>query len=158
MEEVKKPTNVILNILACHLFQIRVLFLARLKKLQEDKDKFIRDGSDLLQRWVVTRYLHIAVFNTLLLLLILLRSAGYFEPIYLISINFIVMAAILMSVFLLGAQSRTVFAIAILFLLLAVPFRLFGSLHVWSERTVMYAFESVVIAIALFVTENIDKR
>ncbi len=108
--------------------------------------------------WVSTHYLQLAVFNALMLLLVLLRSAGYFEPIFLISINFIVFLGLILSVIFLGAKSSIIFATAVFFIILAIPFEVFGSLQVWAERTIIYAFEAIILGLAMLIIETLYRR
>lgn len=111
-----------------------------------------------LQSWVQDHYLNLAIFNIILLLMILLRSAGYFEPVFSLSINFIILTTIILSVILLGADSKVIFAIAIFFLIASIPFRLVSYLEVWAERTSIFAYEAVVIGVILFIKEVLTPK
>lgn len=116
-----------------------------------DLKKFIKKG--VIKTWVTRRYLGLAVFNILLLLLVLLNSADYFKPYFPISINIIVMIALIASVFLLGAGSRSIFMVAIVFWFFAAFLRIVG-INIWAERASIYVFEAVIIGIILIVKEE----
>src|SRR5581483_7337411 len=93
------------------------------------------------------------LFNIIVVFLFLLRSAGYFQPFFPISVNFIVIVALLLSIFLLGARSRIIFIVVILFWIFAGALRVL-KIDVWAERTGIYAYESLVIGCLVFIFER----
>ncbi len=95
--------------------------------------------------WVQKRYGHLALYNVILLLLVLTRSAGYFHPYYILSVNFIVIVALILAVFLLGAQSKQLYITALVFWIITYFFRV-GGIEVWAERGAIYAYQSLIIA------------
>ena len=105
-----------------------------------------------LTAWVSSHYVNLAVFNTLLVILVLLHSAKYFDPFWLISINTIVFVSLIASVFLLGARSRSLFIVSLLFWILAGGMRILG-INVWAERISVYVFESLLLAVLLLFIE-----
>ncbi len=104
--------------------------------------------------WVSSHYANLAIFNALMVILVLLHSAKYFDPFWLITINVIIFAALIASVFLLGAGSKTLFIIALAFWMFAGMMRILG-INVWAERITIYVFESFFIGVLLFLFENI---
>lgn len=92
------------------------------------------------------------LFNLIIVFIFLLRSAGYFQPYFPISVNFMVMVAIILAVFLLGITSRTIFIIALLFWLFAGVLRVLR-IDIWAERTGVYVFESLLLAILFLLWE-----
>jgi len=102
--------------------------------------------------WVSSHYLNLAIFNTLLVILVLLHSAKYFDPFWIISINVIVFISLVTSVFLLGARSRSLFVVSLLFWILAGGMRILG-INVWAERISVYVFESLLLAVLLLFIE-----
>lgn len=103
--------------------------------------------------WTKTHYLQLVVFNLFVLLMFLLRSAGYFHPFLVISVNLIVISAFIVAIFLLGARSRAFFLIALIFWGFA-SFLKIVRIDVWAERTGIYAFESLTIGVVLYFMEN----
>lgn len=95
--------------------------------------------------WVQKRYGHLALYNMILLLLALLRSAGYFHPYYTLSINIIVVVALVLAVVLLDARSKHLYIAALMFWIITYFFRISG-VEVWAERGAIYAYQSLVIA------------
>lgn len=108
-----------------------------------------------LKEWMHTHYFHLALFNIILIILVLLRSAGYFEPYLPITIHTIVLISLLLLVFLLGVNSKVLFSITLLLWLFASLLGIVG-IAVWAERTAVYAYEALVIAVILFAAENMS--
>lgn len=103
--------------------------------------------------WIERHYFRLAIFNIILLLLVLLRSAGYFEPFFLLTINVIVFLSMTLSVVLLHTNSKSMFLIALLFWVVTAFFRV-TNLGVWAERSSLYSFQAVFIGMALMVIES----
>lgn len=102
------------------------------------------------------RYVYFSAFNIIVIILILLRSASYFEPFLVISINLIVFITMSLTVVLLGARSKLVFSLSIIFLVLATFFVTLG-INVWAERLSVYAFQAFIIGIPTMLTERFHK-
>lgn len=111
-----------------------------------------------LRAWVISHYIQIAIFNGILLLLVLLRSAGYFHPILDLSINLIVFIAIFLAIIFFRADSRIILLISVLFLILSIPFKFTSILEVWAERTTIYAFEAMILGFIMLIIENTLNR
>lgn len=96
-------------------------------------------------------------FNIALMFAFLLRSAGYFSPYLPISVNMIVVFALILSVVLLKANYKTFFMAGILFWAFA---GLLGMLkvNVWAERTTVYVFESLVLGVILLTWETMFSK
>lgn len=107
-----------------------------------------------VQNWVEFHYLQLALFNVVLVILLLLRSAGYFEPYFGITINSIFLMALVLSIFLLGTRSKAAFAVALVFWLLAAILKL-AKIDVWAERNAIYSFQALTIGVLLFIVESI---
>ena len=101
--------------------------------------------------------MQISVFNLVIILLFLLRSAGYFDPYFLISVNLIVTVALILAIPLLGANSRTMFVASLVFWLF-VGFLRVLNLDVWAERTAVYTYEALVIGVVLLIYEEIKNK
>lgn len=115
------------------------------KKIQSD-----------LQQWSNSHIFRMLIFNTVLVFLVLMRSAGYFLPFFGISVNFIVMSMLILSIFLLGAKSKSMFLIAFLFWLFAGLMKVL-KIDIWAERTAIYTFEALVVGLILIFFENFKK-
>lgn len=112
-----------------------------LKKIQLD-----------LQRWSNSHIFKMLIFNTILVFLVLIRSAGYFLPFFEISVNFIVMSMLILSIFLLGSNSRSMFVIAFLFWLFAALMKVL-KIDIWAERTAIYTYEALLVGLVLLIFE-----
>lgn len=121
-------------------------------------DQYLGQIKKKIKIWTSEHYLQLAIFNAIILALILLRSAGYFQPVLDLSINLIFLVAILLLVILLNANSQVIFLIAVAFLILAVPFKYFTYLEVWAERTVVYAFQALLIGSIMMVIEILRSK
>lgn len=106
--------------------------------------------------WAKDHFLQIFIFNIILMLLFLLRSVGYFYPYIPLSVNFIVVFALILSIFLLNANSSALFIVALLFWILASFLRIVA-VEVWAERTALYCFQSLVIGLVLMIKETLVK-
>lgn len=107
-----------------------------------------------LQNWVELHYFQLAIFNVVLVILLLLRSAGYFEPFFGITINSIFFMALVLSIFLLGTRSRGAFTVALIFWLFAAILKL-AKIDVWAERTAIYSFQALVVGVVLLIWESL---
>jgi|SRR3989344_4025150 len=101
-----------------------------------------------MKAWATQHFFNIFVFHGIVIIMFLLRSAGYFHPFLPISINLIVLTSLVLSIFILGARSRAMFLIALAFWLFAGFIRVV-QIEVWAERTAIYAFESLVLGVIL---------
>lgn len=120
-----------------------------MRKIIEHYTKKIEELESLISK----RLLGLFVFNIILMILILMRSAEYFSPFFLISINFIVLSCIVLSVFLLGIRSKGIFLISLFFWLFAAFLRILN-IEIWAERTAIYAYEAIIVGVILYVIEN----
>lgn len=110
-----------------------------------------------LQIWAQERILGIFIFTIILALLLLLYSAGYFAPYMPLTINLIVVIALMLAVILLHLKSNFIFYTVIFFWVLTSFFMIFN-IDVWAERAAIYTFETLVIGIILFIIEMNLKR
>lgn len=115
--------------------------------------KYIEKIKESINSWAMKHFFQISVFNFVLIMLFLLRSAGYFDPYLLISVNFIVVAALIMSILLLKAKSNVMFIVCLSFWLFAGLLKIFN-LDTWAERTAIYAIEGLIIGTILLVIES----
>lgn len=105
--------------------------------------------TDKIEKWVV--------FNVLLMLAFLLRSAGYFAPYLPITVNMIVIFALCLSVCLLRANSRALFLFSVALWFFAGFLAIF-QIPVWAERTTVYVFESLVLGVILLTWETMFSK
>lgn len=104
--------------------------------------------------WIVKNQFQLTIFNVFLILLVLLRSAGYFQPFIELTINIIFLSALIVSTFLLDAKSRAFFAIAVIFWIIAAVLKIIN-IQVWAERAALYSFESLTLGILLSIFERL---
>lgn len=99
-------------------------------------------------------FLSIFVYNLILMVLILLRSAGYFDPYFPITINVIFLIGLLLSIPLLRAKSRHIFIIALLTWIFSGLMLIF-KIQVWADRTSIYTYQSLIIGTIMLIVENL---
>lgn len=102
----------------------------------------------LIKKWAEENIAGLFLFNLIILLLVLLRFAGYFNPFLTININLIYFVSLTLSVLLLKASSKMMFIVAFSFWLLAT-FLKCVKIDIWADRTVEYFFQALVVGILL---------
>lgn len=107
----------------------------------------------LINSWAMKHFFQISIINFVLIMLFLLRSAGYFDPYFFISVNFIVVTGLLMSILLLKARSNVIFMVSLLFWLFAGFLRIIN-LDTWAERTTVYTYQSLILGVIILIIEN----
>lgn len=118
---------------------------------------FIEKIVPQLKGWVAAHYFHLAVFNIILIILVLLRSAGYFQPYVPITIHTIILITLILLIFLLGLSSRFLFLLTTLLWIFAAFLKVVG-IDVWAERTTVYAYEALIFAVLLLISESFLKK
>lgn len=118
-----------------------------------DSNGFFTESVEKARKWSIEHDFQLALFNISIVLLVLLRSAGYFEPFFPITINLIVLTAFVLSIILLNAKSNFLFILSLTFWVFAGFLKVVG-IDVWSERTVVYAFESFSVGMILLIIET----
>ncbi len=106
-----------------------------------------------IEDWARNHVLGLFIFNLILMLLILLHSAGYFAPYLEITINLIFFICLLALILLLKATSKVIFIIAIAFWIFAGVLRIIG-IDIWAERTAIYTFEGFLVGVFLQIIED----
>ncbi len=96
-------------------------------------------------------------FNLILMILVLLYSAGYFAPYFPITINIIFFISLVLSIFLFKANSQVIFLIAITFLLFGMCLRFLG-INIWAERTLIYTYQALCIGVVLVIFETVTEK
>lgn len=107
-----------------------------------------------LTHWVNSHLLGLFVFNLVIIILVLLHGAGYFHPFFIISINFITIVGLTLSIFLLGANSKTMFGMSLLFWFVASIFRNLN-IDIWAERAAINVYQALVIGVLLLIIETV---
>jgi len=107
----------------------------------------------ILSDWARRRLVGIFVFNLLMMVLLLLKSAGYFYPYLPLTINIVYMAAMVLAVCLLGINSRVIFIVALFFWLMSGWFGLW-KINIWAERSAIYTYQALVLGGMLVIIES----
>ena len=107
---------------------------------------------EVFRDWVKEHYFQLSIFNMILVMLLLLRSAGYFEPYLALSVNLIVFIALIGMVTLFKARVKTLIIVTIFFWVFAAVLKILG-VDIWAERTAIYAFEALLITVLLLIIE-----
>lgn len=123
---------------------------AKLKKIYLQK-------TENTKIWAGSHLIGLFILNLLIMILVLLRSAGYFSPFFLISINFIVFVTIVLSVAVLGLRSRQIFVLALLLWLFSGLLFIVG-IKVWAERSTVYMFQALIVGVVILIIETIHNR
>ncbi len=110
-----------------------------------------------MDTWSKDHLIGLFVLNLLIILLLLLRSGGYFAPYFVISINTVVFMALVGAIILIEARSRAIFLIALLFWVFALFLRILG-IEVWAERTSIYTYQALFLGVVLIILENIVQK
>ena len=95
----------------------------------------------------------IFLFNISVVILLLLRSAGYFHPYVVLSVNKVIMLSLILSVLLLGARNKVMFVLASLFWAIGAFFKIVG-IDIWAERMGIYTYEAFFIGVLLLFVET----
>lgn len=103
--------------------------------------------------WAKSKLVGIFVFNLLMMILLLLKSAGYFDPYLPLTINMVYMAAMILAVCLLGANSRVIFLLAMFFWVMASWFGVW-KINIWAERSAIYTYQALVFGVILLIIES----
>lgn len=106
-----------------------------------------------LKDWAKDNYLQIGIYNISIMIIMLLRSAGYFHPYLVISVNLVVLFALVMAIILFKPRSSLYFFVFLAFWIFAGILKVL-EVDIWAERTSVYAFQSLLIAAILFLFEN----
>lgn len=122
-----------------------------MRKLFKKQSKKYKNKIDL---WVSGHHLQLVLFNLIIVLFFLLRSAGYFQPYYTLSVNFIILLGLFISIPLLNFGSRAMFIIAIVFLIFTGLLKLLA-IDVWAERSAIYVYQPLVLGLLLMIYEAI---
>lgn len=123
-----------------------------IKKLLEK----ISNDFEELNTFKQQKWLGFFLFNIIMMLLLLLYSAGYFSPYFPLTVNIIVLIGIMLSVILLNVRSKVIFLIALLFWIFAAFLKILR-IDIWAERTAIYTFECMVVGFVVFIIEYRSK-
>lgn len=107
-----------------------------------------------LKAWAYENILGLFIYNLSLILLLLLRSAGYFTPFFPLDVNIVFFISLILAVLLLKIRSKTVFGIAISFWLFAAFLRIV-KVYFWAERSAIYAFEALMVGLIILILEEL---
>ena len=120
-------------------------------------ENYLNYFKESLKKWSLAHILGVFLFNLLIVMLLLLKSAGYFSPYLPLTINILFFISLILMVILLNIGSRGLFLISIIFLLLALVLKVLY-IDIWSERSALYAYEALNVAVGLFFIESIVKK
>lgn len=115
-------------------------------------NKLIQKKFSDLNKWARKSIGGLFLFNLVILLLVLLRFAGYFTPFLTININLIYLISLVLSVILLRVQTRAMFVLALVLWFFGMFLKVVH-VDIWADRTIEYFFQAVVIGIFLFFYE-----
>lgn len=109
-----------------------------------------------LVNWTKRNLTGLFTLNLLLMILVLLHSAGYFHPFVPLSINFIVLITICLSVLLIGLRSKHIVVIILFFWIFSGLLEMLG-VNIWAERSAIYVYEGLLVATVCVFFERKNK-
>lgn len=115
-------------------------------------EKIYSQNTDRLKRWAAERVFGLFIFNIIVMLLILLYTAGYFAPFFPLTINSIFFISLILAIILLGVKSKVLFITALSFWLFATFLKTI-KIDVWAERTAIYSYQSLIVGLVLTIIE-----
>ena len=118
-------------------------------------NKLIINKYNVLDKWAKSHLVGLFIFSISISLLVLLNTAEYFKPFFFLGINVIFLIGLLLSTFLLGARSKSMFLISMIFLFFA-SFLKVVNIDIWAERTAVYTFQSLLLGTILLITESLE--
>jgi len=98
--------------------------------------------------WVEKNLVGIFVFNLTVVVMVLLNTAQYFKPFFYLGINSIFFLSLILAIALLGARTKAMFVISIIFLLFAAFLKVV-KIDVWADRASIYFYQSFLIGLVL---------
>lgn len=101
-----------------------------------------------LNLWARDHLAGLFIFNTIIIVLVLLNTAEYFKPFFFLGINVIFFISIILSIILLGARSKTMFLISVLFFVFGILLKI-ANIDIWADRASIYFFQALVVGILL---------
>lgn len=106
-----------------------------------------------IDAWAHNNISGILIFNCLLMLLVLLNTAGYFHPFLPLSISLIFFIALVSSAVFIKLGSKAMFVIALSFCVLAAFLKIV-KVDIWAERTGVYVFEALIVGLVLYLFDR----
>jgi hypothetical protein len=119
--------------------------------------QYISKCQNVLKLWAKEYYLQLFILNLIIMGLVLLRSAQYFDPFFLISINSIFFVCLVLSIFLFKAKSQLLFFVALVFWLTSMMYNILG-INIWAERSSVYVFQSLFLGSVVYIGEELFRR
>jgi len=98
--------------------------------------------------WVEKNLVGIFVFNLTVVVMVLLNTAQYFKPFFYLGINSIFFLSLILAIALLGARTKAMFVISIIFLLFAAFLKVV-KIDVWADRASIYFYQSFFVGLVL---------
>lgn len=106
-----------------------------------------------LNNWVKKHLLGLFIFNAILIILVLLNTAQYFKPFFYLGINAIFFISLLLSIFLLGVKSRSMFLISLIFLMFGIFLKVV-KIDIWADRASIYFYQSFAMGLMLLLSKK----
>lgn len=107
----------------------------------------------LLNLWAQEHFLGLFIFNTILIVLVLLNTAEYFKPFFFLGINVIFFISIILSIILLGARSKTMFLISAVFFVFGIFLKV-ANINIWADRASIYFYQAFFVGILLLLIKK----
>ena len=122
--------------------------------MKKKNSRYFAELKENLSIWISGHYINLAIFNSFVVILVLLHSAKYFDPFWTITVNVVIFLSLIASILLLGASSEAMFLVSLLFFLFAGFMKAVG-ISVWAERIAVYMFESFLLGFLLLFIESL---
>lgn len=102
--------------------------------------------TDSFTTWSKKNTASLLWLNLMVMVLLLLKSAGYFAPFFLVSVNHIYVLMLLYSIIFLKIRSRELTVLALIFLVISAVLTVFH-MDVWAVRSAWYMYQAFLIAL-----------
>lgn len=116
----------------------------------EEISNYLHRSNKKLTRWSTENLPGMLLFNLIIIILVLLHTAGYFLPYFFISINFIFFTGLILAPLILRVNFEALFLLAILFWLSSCILMSFN-INAWAERSSIYSFQALFVAVVVLI-------
>lgn len=122
--------------------------------MQKDINRLLKKCKKDTEKWAYSNFFSIFIINLILLILFLLHSAGYFDPYFPITVNFVIIVGIFVATILLNLNIQILIVMAGAFWLFAGLLYLLR-VNIWAYRTTLYVFQIFVLMIVLLLYQSL---
>ena len=101
-----------------------------------------------IDAWILNHLIGLFVFNMAIILMALLNTAQYFKPFFYLGINTIFLLSLILATIFLGARTKAMFTISLVFLVFAALLKI-AKIDIWADRASIYFYQAFFIGLSL---------